>query len=457
MIEGALRRRLVRGIGANLYGRVVVAFVQLAGVPILLHCWGIKLYGEWLILFALPSYLSMTDLGFSISAGNDMTAKVARGLRAEALVVFQSISLLITISSLTVLAIAVSLILILPVGNWLHIGALPPFYIRFILVILCMDVLLKLFDGINHAGFRSNGEFALHTTITNTTPLLQQMTVWAVALSGHGPVYAVVGYFLVRLVMVPGTYLFLFKRHRWLKFGFAQARAAELKRLLAPALGNIAIPFAQALSLQGMVLVVASALGPVSVVVFSTLRTLTRLTLQLVATISNAAEPEFAGLDIDGTPDSLVRLYIQTIRLSLWIAGTAVIILACFGKEIIGLWTHGRILLNAGLFYWLLGTVVSQALWYGALSMLKSRNKHTNAAAVQMATSISCLFIAAILLRSTHDITYAGLALFVSDVTFMIYTMQNVRQSLGVPVIASLFAAMDPRPLATLIRRTRHA
>jgi O-antigen/teichoic acid export membrane protein len=179
--------------------------------------------------------------------------------------------------------------------------------------------------------------------------------------------------------------------------------------------------------------------------------------LQLVATISNAAEPEFAGMDIDGTPDSLVRLYSQTIRLSLWIAGTAVIILACFGKEILNIWTHGRILLNAGLFGWLLGTVVSQALWYGALSMLKSRNKHTNAAAVQMATSISCLILAAILLRSTHNVTYAGLALFLSDVTFLLYTMRNVRQSLGVPILASLLSAMDPRPLGALIKRPHHA
>lgn len=79
-----ITRRILHGIGANGYGLLVTVVVQLAGVPILLHAWGAQLYGEWLILAAIPTYLSMTDLGFSQSAGNDMTAHVARGKCAEA-------------------------------------------------------------------------------------------------------------------------------------------------------------------------------------------------------------------------------------------------------------------------------------------------------------------------------------------------------------------------------------
>ena len=88
-------RRILHGLGANAYGQLVVIVIQLAGVPILLHAWGTQLYGEWLILAAIPTYLSMTDLGFSQSAGNDMTARMARGDIAGALAVFQSLSVLV--------------------------------------------------------------------------------------------------------------------------------------------------------------------------------------------------------------------------------------------------------------------------------------------------------------------------------------------------------------------------
>ena len=69
LVDHAIARRLRNGFGANAYGQLVVIIIQLAGVPILLHAWGTQLYGEWLILAAIPTYLSMTDLGFSQSAG----------------------------------------------------------------------------------------------------------------------------------------------------------------------------------------------------------------------------------------------------------------------------------------------------------------------------------------------------------------------------------------------------
>src|SRR5437867_12754550 len=100
VVDNNIVQRLLKGFGANLYGQAVVVVIQLAGVPILLHYWQAQLYGEWLILFAIPSYLSMTDLGFSQSAANDMTARVARGDKSGALTVFQSLSALVILSAL---------------------------------------------------------------------------------------------------------------------------------------------------------------------------------------------------------------------------------------------------------------------------------------------------------------------------------------------------------------------
>src|SRR5438093_923862 len=113
-------RRLLKGFGANLYGQAAVIVIQLAGVPILLNYWHPQLYGEWLILFAIPGYLSMTDLGFSQSAANDMTARVARGDKTTALTVFQSLSALVLLSALGGLLLVGAATILLPLGSWLH-------------------------------------------------------------------------------------------------------------------------------------------------------------------------------------------------------------------------------------------------------------------------------------------------------------------------------------------------
>ena len=57
-------RRILHGLGANAYGQLVVIVIQLAGVPILLRAWGMQLYGEWLILAAIATYLSMAAWAF---------------------------------------------------------------------------------------------------------------------------------------------------------------------------------------------------------------------------------------------------------------------------------------------------------------------------------------------------------------------------------------------------------
>ena len=77
-MEVSTLRRLASGLGANGYSQLVTIVVQLMGVPIFLNAWGPRLYGEWLILFAIPAYFSISDLGFSQSAANDMTGRVAR-------------------------------------------------------------------------------------------------------------------------------------------------------------------------------------------------------------------------------------------------------------------------------------------------------------------------------------------------------------------------------------------
>ncbi len=187
-MDRSVIRRLIHGWSANLYGQAVVTVIQLAGVPILLHFWRAQLYGEWLIIFALPFYLSMTDLGFSQSAANDMTARVARHDEAGALTVFQSLcALVFPMAALGVLLTGFAAFL-LPLGSWFHFSILATADVRWILWLLAAEMLVKLTEGISHAGFRATGDYALHVTIYYSTLLVQNASVWVVALLGLGPV-----------------------------------------------------------------------------------------------------------------------------------------------------------------------------------------------------------------------------------------------------------------------------
>lgn len=447
-----LVRRLRNGFGANLYNQGVTIVVQLVSVPILLHAWGTQLYGEWLILFAIPAYLSMTDLGFSQSAGNDMTARVARGDRAGALVVFQSLGVLVYLLAALGLLLSAWLLWQLPLWRWFSFSEMGREQTRWVLWLLAAEVFVRLPDGVNHAGFRASGDYALHVGLNSTTRLVQFTGVLIAALAGGGPVAAAGTFFGARALATPGFAVLLVRRHRWLSFGWSHARKRELRLLFKPALANMAIPMAQALNIQGMVLVVGAVLGPLAVVVFSTLRTLTRLTLQLVLAVSHAAEPELATAYGAGNRALLQSLFLHTLRAGLWLALAAAGGLALFGNFILDVWTQGKVAMEPWLFGWLLTSAVASVLWYGALIVLKAANRHLRAASVFVVVSAAALGAAALLLTWTGSIATAGLALLLMDAGMALYTLNAAMPLLGVGPFASLEQAINPLPLVGLVR-----
>lgn len=457
-MNNPILQRILQGFGANLYGQGVVILIQLAGVPILLHAWGVELYGEWLMLSAIPAYLSMTDLGFSQSAGNDMTARAGRGDIVGMLSVFQSLAILVYLTAALGLILVGLLVAVLPFHDWLDLSSLSAADSRWILWLLAAEVLVKLTDGVNHAGYRANGDYAFHTSLYYSTLLGQQVSIWLMAALGHGPVAAALSVLFVRCLVTPTVAWHLVVRHHpHLRFGVDHASPAVLKSLVRPALANLAMPFAQAINIQGMILVVGALLGPAAVVVFSTLRTLTRLALQMVLTVSHALEPELARAW--GTADSrrVQHLYVRGFALAFWLALTAILALYVLGPKILDFWTGERVQMDQGLFNWLLLSAFASVLWYSGLTLLKAANRHLRAAVWFVITALAAILLAALLLHVTARLATAGLALLLMDGLMTWYLLTVTGRLIEVPFPRLLLAAIDlPNLFNTLMGRGSH-
>jgi O-antigen/teichoic acid export membrane protein len=434
----------------------VVAVTQLAGVPILLHFWGTQLYGEWLILFAIPAYLSMTDLGFSQSAANDMTQRVARGDHSGALHVFQSLVVLVLVSAIVGLLIVTGILNLVPLDAWLPFVAISGDAARWILWLLAAEVLVKLTEGVSHAGFRASGAYPLHTSIYYTTLFLQHAGIWLLATLGFGPIAAATVFLVVRAVVTPAVAVLLVRRHSWLRYGLANARVSELRRLAKPAMANIGFPLAQALNIQGMVLVVGAVLGPLAVVTFSALRTLTRLALQAVLTVSHAAEPELALAYGAGDHALLRRLYIQVVRAGLWLALAVAVALSLGGNWVVATWTHGKVAMNSSLFHWLLATAVAGGLWYSGLIVLKAGNLHIRAACIYALSAGLAVTLAYAAMAMTQRLETAGMTLLLIDAAMAAYTLRAAARVCRESLWRLLSSAVNPMPLILLAWKRAH-
>jgi O-antigen/teichoic acid export membrane protein len=345
----------------------------------------------------------------------------------------------------------------LPLERWFPFTAMNGEAIRWVLWLLAAEVFFRLLEGVNHTGFRAGGDYALHMGLYSTVRLIQFAGVWLAALAGGGPVAAAAAFFGVRVLTVPAFAMLLIYRHRWLYFGIAHSRMDELRRLVRPALANIAFPFACALNIQGMVIAVGAVLGPVAVVVFSTLRTLTRLALQMVLAVSNATEPELA--TAYGTRDRalLQSLFVHVLRSALWLALVVAACLALFGSFILDVWTQGRVAMEPWLFAGLLVSAVASTLWFSSLTVLKAANCHLRATLVFALASAGAVAVAVLLLTWTAELASVALALLLMDSVVILYSFDAAVQLLDIKPAATLLQAINPRPLINMMLRNLHA
>lgn len=437
MSNSGVKNRVANGFAANICNQGVTIVIQLAGIPILLHSWGVELYGQWLVLFAIPAHLSMTDLGFSQSAANDMTAKVARGEYHSAAVVFQSLIALVFTTMSCMLLLSTSVLFAPHIEKWMYSTGMGATEVRWTLWFLIAEVLAQLPDGINHAAFRAGGDYALHILLHSGIRLFQFCTVWTVALNGGGTVPAAAALFAVRIFATSAFAIVALRRNTWLKYSVSHAKLSEIKRLLRPALANISIPLAQGLNIQGMVVAVGTVLGPTAVVTFSTLRTLTRLVVQLGHSISHATEPEIAGAYGTGDRSLLRSLFLHSLRGSLVLAILGSLILLLIGDSLLDLWTRGKIEMEPLLFGFLLLSAIANVIWYSSFVLLKASNQHLQASVVFALISIITLCVSFATMHWSKSASATGIALFTLDTAMLLYVFQKMKNILSNEIIHS--------------------
>jgi O-antigen/teichoic acid export membrane protein len=429
-IAGTVRGRLIRGFGATALGPVVTAIAQIVSVPVFLHFWGVKLYGEWLIVSAIPTYLMLSDMGFGSVAGNDMTMRVAAGDREGALETFQSTWVLISVTSLLVEIAVLGAIWFLPLTHWLKLSSIAGTDGRLVLSLLSADPLFTLQMGLILSGFRSEGKYAFGVVMNNVVRVgICTATTLAVVL-GAGPMRVAVAFLSVlgagTLVM---SWLML-RKSPWLHYGFRHARFASVRRLLSPAVAFLAFPAGNALSIQGMVLVIGISLGPVAVATFSTMRTLTRFAFQIIDQIKNSVWPELSAAYGAQNWDLARRLHRTACQAALWLSLAAVVFLFVAGGHIFRLWTHGRVVLDVGTFRWLLLGIVANSFWLTSSVVTIASNTHQRVAALYLGGTAGSIVLAA-LLMPRFGISGAAISLLAIDIVLGWFVVRMSLAKLG--------------------------
>ena len=411
--------RLMKGVGANIFDKLIVAGSQLAMVPVLAGSWGLQVYGLWVLLSTIPSFLAMGDLGFATAAGTKMTMAAARGDRLEVISVFQSALRVILASSALLLLAALAVAGLIP-SEVLGSGQIVPVKEARVTLFLVLIYGIAVLQGsIFFAAFRAAGLFALGAFWNALIILVESSVLICAVLLGAGPSGAAAAWLVGRVLGIIGQNILVRHHIPWLKIGVRNGSMAEVRALLAPAGAVMLVPAAQALSLQGTAIALGAAAGPAAVPLFTTARTLSRIGLQLCWLLNSALMPEFSAAAARDDRRAMAVMVGGTIAASVFLVLPFALGFGLLGRTAIELWTGGVVHPAHSVIWAMAAVTLFGGFWYPLSNLILALNRHGSYAGWYLALAVASV-PAAFVMSESLGATGAALALLGLDFSMLI-------------------------------------
>jgi len=383
-----MKRRIIAGMSANSFGMAISIGIQLLSLPLFLHYWDTSTYGVWLMLSAVPAYLSMADVGMVTAAGNRMTIAMGKGDVVEANRVFQSAQIFMAIVCCSLALIVVPLVLFAQLPGLVSMDQ------RVALSAMSIGVLTALFGGLSEAAFKSTQRYAAGTMLANYVRLGE----WLGSMLGLMLVGSFAAVALSALAMrLAGTVVAMHlasKGSHELRWGMHAAEGAEIRAMIKPAVSFMAFPLANALSFQGVTLMAGAFFGPVAVALFNTYRTIARVAVQVTAILSHALWPEFSRLFGQGGSAALERLYRRTSLLGVAQSLLLSLVIYFLSPWLLHIWTRGAIEFVPSLMLLMLLYAAVGGVWHIPRVLLMATNQHVGLAYWTLAAGVLCVGLA---------------------------------------------------------------
>jgi len=410
-----ISRRVTIGSLAVIMGQGINILRQVLLVPLFLWAWGAQLYGEWLALYAVVAYLSILDFGMQMYVVNRLNQCYSvNRLSDYNRVLHSALVLYLSIAAVAGVSLA-SVTFNVPIEQWLNFKFMNHTVAALVTVLLVVQLIFAIPQGLILGLYRTFGEFPRGTMIRN----LQQISIFGLTaltiLLGGGVVHVAA----VQLLPLAGITAFVLrdlkKRRPEIRIGIKEADWRLAVTFLGPSLLFFLIQVSGVITIQGSIIVVSVLAGSAYVAIFAVHRTLTNFIRQMVGALTNALWPELTSLEAKGDYDKLRVLHRSFVKMSFSVCVFAGIWLHFIGKDIISVWTMGRLVFDQKLFDVFLLYLMFQAPWLASSVFPAAFNRHRNLAVCYIVSAVLGIAFSLFLFRFL-GITGVALGLLIADV-----------------------------------------
>lgn len=367
---------MLKNISSNLFSNIVLIFIRIVQFGILLYYWDKDYFGEWLVLFTIPEYLALSDLGVGVVAVNEITALVAKKRKKEANIIFWNATYFQIIIFL-IIFVSTFLFFNSNTLNFLLFNYLSEEEVFYGLMLLVPYVFFSMQLNLLCGIFRAEGNYHIGVYIINSIKLVEAILICVVAYFGYGILTVSLIYFSIHLICVLILFWVVLRRNTWLKFSRNSIALSKIKPIIHSSLAQFSIPLSFALTNQGIIILVGRYLGPSFVVTFSSIKIVVNFINQFVKIFQNAVWPILTIELAKGNFEKAKWYFYRTVKVSALLSMIVSIFILLLGNKILSIWTSGQVNLksNFTLFFLLVFSNIFHILWTTNGVVLISVNK----------------------------------------------------------------------------------
>jgi O-antigen/teichoic acid export membrane protein len=380
------------------------------------------------MISTVPTYVALSAVGFGATAAAEMTGHVASGHTLNALATFQTVWALVT---LITGAIVLAALLLWPISEYtMHFDASVTGPALKAATALAVYAFFAIQTSMLQALFRSTNRYASGTLCLDLIGLIEGLAVLCVAVAGGHLLAAALCMLGVRVAGFGALYWWARRCEPWFQLGISGCDRSILKRLLHPSLASLTLAAANALSLQGTVMLLGLMVSPAVAASFSTARTICRVPLQVSDLLGRATLPELSRAAALGDKIVFYRLSITNIIVALAVLGPFCIFISIFGDNIATSISRSNLTFDSWIFLPMGVYVLAQGLWIAAGQSLVAINAQHKFGYTYIALSFATAASPFFSTMFTQPSTVVAVVASIVESTTAVMVFRQLRRSL---------------------------
>lgn len=446
----------------QLYGQVGLLAFQFLAVPSFLSTWGSALYGEWLVIMAIPLLFAQLNVGFGSAAAPIMAKALHEGKSGLASAALLAALFATTVVVLLVIGIAALVFWLAPPGfgrEW----SMPLSDLYTVIGCGIVIACASLYKDDIYCTFYASDRQPLGDFLANTLFFTEGLaTIGMLVLFHVSPATLAIVLAGLRVVLIgaSGVISIVKCRPAWRLRGVSRDtfRAAFAEQS-TPAIGYFLDPISNIIQNTGLVFVAGTLLGPVAAATMHSHRLLGRISWQATAALRSMTTREVLRFYALGDMKQIRHSTKLAFSAFFWISAVCVVGLLVVGPTFVRFWLGGKLALDMPLFAALVLAGFCGSVLMGLRSMLQVDNRHAKLAWIEFRLTMIAIGVVAVMFWFGLPLYVSGLVLIVLYLLCLSVALQHTYAEVGIPPIEMLVdgVTMMPTWIIHRLRRRRGA